>query len=174
MNESNQASRLNNRRKSHYSSFLGEAVARDARSSDGGKMPIEILTFPPTESRPHYLVVTNGLSNFIQPGPHDAQTPPRIELMLYSTKKPKLGIYETLDNFVEGPYTQTRCVNSGCGITFSSFPDQEPLPLEDIIIHGPYKPNEFEPMAVDGEETCMMLLAPFVKNQGSASQPAIF
>jgi len=174
MNERNRASCLNKRRKSHYCGFLGEADARPATACvDGEEMPIEIMTFPPTEARPHYLVMTNGLSNFIQPGPHDEGTPPRVEIMLYSREKPKFALYDLLSFIVEGAYTQTRRVNSGGGVMFS-IPGERSPTSEDVVLRGPYIPKEFETMQVDGEETRMMLLSPIVKRYVSTSQREMF
>lgn len=157
---------LIDQREAHYEKFLGEIPEEVMHSTDIKPVHVDIYTFPPTDERPYYTLVTGGMSDLRQniPSRYDSLAK-RAEIITY-TREPQGWIYNVLKGLAESPFDHDTFFH-----WYHNVPNGKPMTavpslLTAYLFLPPYlEVEDFSPMIVDGDETDFLMMVPITDSE---------
>jgi hypothetical protein len=168
-------------REAHYERFLGPLTEKIMHATDVKPVHVDIYTFRPSSDRPHFTLITGGMSDLRQCVPDGWDIAPRAEIML-NVSEPRGWMYSVLKGLAEMPSSDD---------TFLSYrhtvPNGKPMTADPSLltsfffVHPMMMPDGFSPMKVDGDDTDILLLIPitelerrYAKEKGAAELISLF
>lgn len=150
-------------RENHYIRYFGPLTEKVMHSTDAKAVHVDIYTFPPTEDRPFFVLLTGGMSDRRQSVPSDWKISPRAEIMMY-VQKPSGWMYNVLKGLAEMPFTDG---------TFLSYrhtvPNGKPMTATESLltsfffVNPIFAPEGFSPMKIERDDTDILLLIPITE-----------
>ena len=169
-------------RESHYEKFLGPISDEVMHSTDIKPVHVDIYTFPPTEERPYYTLITGGMSDLRQNIP-DRYTSigRRAEIMTYA-REPQGWMYNVLKGLAEMPSDHDTFLHWYHNVPNGKPMTADPSDLTAFFFVPPFfEADEFSPMMVDGDATDILFMVPitdrelsFIREKRSEAMLEIF
>ncbi|MBK8479213.1 MAG: suppressor of fused domain protein [Opitutaceae bacterium] len=152
-------------REAHYVRFLGPATEKVMHSTDIKPVHVDIYTFPPTEARPFYTLITGGMSDLRQSVPDNCDIAPRAEIMLY-VSEPQGWMYNVLKGLAEMPSSDDTFLSYRHTVPNGKPMTAVPSALTSYFFVNPLMmPDSFSPMLVDGDPTDILHLIPITEEE---------
>jgi len=153
-------------REAHYSKFLGPIDEKIAHSTDVQEVHIDIYTFPPTDKRWYWTLITGGMSDKHQNIPEDAtDISGRTELIMY-VEEPKGWIYNVLKTLAEMPFKEKTFFYWYHTVLYGEPMMPEPSELTSVFFLPPcFEKPKFDTLQIAGEKVNILWVVPITERE---------
>ena len=153
-------------REAHYSTFLGPMDEPIMHSTDMKEVHVDIYQFRPSSDRPHWTLITGGMSDLPQHVPKNAEgISPRAELMMY-VEEPKGWMFDVLKGLAEMPFDQTTYLHWHHTVPNGQPMTAEPSELTSFFFLPPYfEDDEFDTLHIGGDEVDILWMIPITERE---------
>lgn len=157
---------LIDQREAHYEKFLGPIMDPVMHSTDIKPVHIDIYTFPPTEERPYFTLITGGMSDLRQNVPARYHSLGRRAEILTYAAEPQGWMYNVLKGLAEMPFDDNTFLHWYHTAPNGKAMTAEPSDLTAYLFVPPYlEVEEFSPMTIDGDNTDFLMMVPITARE---------
>ncbi|MHC4743266.1 MAG: suppressor of fused domain protein [Planctomycetota bacterium] len=153
-------------REAHYIKYFGPLEEKVMHSTDVKEVHIDIYQFPPNDERPHWTLITSGMSDLPQYVPEDAEgIAPRAEILLYA-KEPQNWMFDVLKGLAEMPFERKTYLHWHHTVPNGQAMTADPSELTSFFFLPPYfEDPRFDTLQIDGEEVDILWMIPITEEE---------
>ena len=152
-------------REEHYQQFFGPLTEDVVHSTDIKPVHIDSYQFAPTADRPHWTLITSGMSDYRQIEPEECKegTSTRAEILMYAAE-PESWMFNTLKGLAEMPFDENRLLHWWHTVPNGMPMTAKPSLLTSFFFLPPYfEPEGFTELYLDGDRVDFLWLIPITE-----------
>jgi hypothetical protein len=152
-------------RERHYERFFGPLNQYVMHSTDLKPVHIDLYQFAPSAERPHWTLITSGMSNERQVEPKDCEEhmSPRAEILMY-VREPQSWMFSVLKGLAEMPFDDNTCLHWWHTVPNGMPMTAKPSLLTSYFFLPPYfEPSGFSEFELDGDRVDFLWMIPITE-----------
>ncbi|MBN2291075.1 MAG: suppressor of fused domain protein [Pirellulales bacterium] len=154
------------KREEHYCKLFGPMSEDVMHSSDVKDVHVDIYQFPPNDERPHWTLITGGMSDLRQSIPRDAEgLAPRAEILMYAGE-PSNWMFNVLKGLAEMPFEDDTFLHWYHTVPNGKPMTAEPSNLTSFFFLPPYfEEPQFADLKIEGDAVDFLWMIPITESE---------